>query len=294
MSPIHATSKTICVRPTDPPHVKCDCPPQTECHTLDEWISAGSNPFTSNTTAVLLGGVHLVNSTKNKLLIGNVHSLVLTGEQSDATVTCIQDFSFTFANCNHINLSTVAFNSCALIFSIINNTHLINLSIINSRLIITQILQKREKVLGQYGTVDYEKPCKYHDGFDIIDSTFQNSCISMKVEAQVLNTPSYTSCTQLGLKGVVIKEMKEPNTIMKAYNVILTNVTIYNCSYTGGLVTVFSVHKLTLRNMKIVNNSDSGSILDLQGINTINVAGDFIFKYNHGARGIVLRQVKKV
>ena len=82
--------------------------------------------------------------------------------------------------------------------------------------------------------------------------------------------------------------------IQNAYNVVLTNVTIYNFSSTSGSVIVVSVHKLTLRNVKVINNSQSSHLLDLQGIDTINFAGDFIFKYNRRVRGIILRRVKKV
>ena len=307
--PVEITSKTICVKPTDQPHNQCDCHSQlqTDCHTLDEWIriidrSSKLNPFTSNTTVILLAGVHLINSTKSQLLIEGVHSLVLTGDKSNTsiitTVTCIQDFSIAFVNSNHVSLSNITLNSCSLRFSNINNTQLINLSITNSRLVIIQFLRERDVELGHYGTVDDEKQCKFRDNFDIIDSTFHNCHVNMHVEAHVLNSPLYTSCTQINLRGGLFKEMAESDSIiiMKAYNVILTNVTIYNCSSGSGTITIFSVHRLVLQNVKAINNSQllSASLLNLQGIDTIKFAGDFIFKYNRGARGIVLRQVKKV
>jgi predicted outer membrane repeat protein len=251
---------------------------------------------------ILLAGVHLINSTKSRLLIEDVHSFVLTGDKSNTsittTVTCIQDFSITFIECNHISLSTVALNSCSLRFSTINNTQLINLSITNSKLDIIQFLRDRDIELGHYGTVDDEKQCKFRDNFDIIDSTFQNCNVDMHVEAPALDTPVHTSCTQINLRGVLFKEMIESGSviIMKAYNVILTNMTIYNCSSRSGFLVLYSVHKLVLHNVKVINNSQSTStsLLNLQGINTIKFAGDFIFTYNHGGRGIVLRQVKKV
>ena len=102
---ISSTNKTVCVRPTDQPHNHyCDCHLQTEtdCHTLDEWISLGVdrssklNPFTSNTTVILLAGVHLINSTKSKLLIEGVHSLVLTGDKSNTSITCNCDLHSRF------------------------------------------------------------------------------------------------------------------------------------------------------------------------------------------------------
>ena len=302
---ITSTSRTVCVKPTDQQHNHCDCYLQTEtdCRTLDEWIrvngSSKVSPFTSNTTVILLAGVHLINST---LLIEDVHSLVLTGDKSNTsvitTVTCIQDFSITFFDSNHVSLSTIALNSCELRFSTINNTQLINLSFTNSKLVIRQFLRKRDVELGHYGTVNDEKQCKYHDDFDIIDSTFHNCLIYMQAwaQAQVLNSPLYTSCTQINLRGVLFKEMERLNSISitKAYNVIFTNVTIYNCSSGSGLLIIFSVRNLALQNVKVINNSQSTSLLDLFRINTIKFAGDFVFKYNHGARGIVLRQVKKV
>ena len=153
---------------------------------------------------------------------------------------------------------------------------------------ITQFLRKRDEELGHYGTVDDEKPCTFHDIFDIIDSTFQNSYIVMQVEAQgVLNTPPYTSCTQINLNRVAFKEMEQSDTrlcITKAYNVILTNVTIPGLS-------IYSVHKLTFWNIKMIK-SESETAVNLVGINTVKFIGDFIFKYNHGKRGIVLRQVQ--
>ena len=311
LSPVYATeitstSRTVCVRPTDQLHIHCDCHLQTEtdCRTLDEWIrvngSSKVSPFTSgsNTTMMLLAGVHLIDSTKNQLLIEDVHSLVVTGDKSNTTVTCIQDFSIAFVNSNHVSLSTLTFNSCALRFSVINNTQLINLSVINSRLI---IFPKGEELRHSYffDTVDDdEKQCKYLDNFSIIDSTFQNCPMSVKPNG--LNTLLYTSCVQINLSRVLFRNIiynvtynNDMNSIyiMKAYNVILTNVTIYNCSFGSGSVRIFSVHKLILQNMKVIQ-STSYSLLDLQNINKIEFAGDFIFKHNHGARGIVMQRVK--
>ena len=81
--------------------------------------------------------------------------------------------------------------------------------------------------------------------------------------------------------------------IMSAYNMILTNVTIYNCSSESGSVNIFSVHKLVLQNMKIIQTT-SNFLLYLRRITILKFVGDFIFKHNHGADGIVLRYVKNV
>jgi hypothetical protein len=240
---------------------------------------------------ILLAGVHLINSTKKQLQIKDVHSLVLTGDNSNAsiaTVTCIQDFSIAFVNCNHVSLSTIALNSCALRFSIVNNTQLINLIVTNNKLVI------------YHNGTDDKKQCKHLEDFVIIDSTFQNFPM---FSAALTLTPPYASCTRINLSGVLFKDMynmTELNSIhiLNAYSLTLTNVTIYNFSSTSGSISIFSVHELALRNVKIINNSQSTVsyqiLFELQGINTIYFAGDFIFKYNHGGRGIVLQQVKKI
>ena len=293
---ITSTSKTVCVRPTDQPHIHCDCHLQTEtdCRTLDEWIrvngSSKVSPFTSNTTVILLAGVHLISST---LLIEDVHSLVLTGDKSNATVTCIQDFSIAFVNSNHVSLFNITLNSCALRFSVISNTQLINLSVINSRLIILPT----DEELGHYSygaIVDHdEKQCEYLDNFSIIDSTFQNCPMSFTG----LSTLLYTSCVQINLSGVLFRNIIYNVTynndnmnsiyIMNAYSMILTNVTIYNCS---GSVGISSVHKVVLQNLKVIQST---SIFLLE-VNTIKFAGNFIFKHNHGNGGIILQPVKTV
>ena len=203
--PVEINSKTICVKPTDQPHNQCDCHSQlqTDCRTLDEWIkvngSSKVSPFTSNTTVILLAGVHLINST---LQIEDVHSLVLTGDKSNTTitVTCIQDFTIAFVNSNHVSLSKITLNSCALRFSITNNTQLINLSVIKSRLIIGEDLGH----YYYYGTVDdHEKQCKYYlYNFSIIDSTFQNCPISAG-----LSTLLYISCAQINLSGILFRNI---------------------------------------------------------------------------------------
>ena len=214
---ITSTSRTVCVRPTDQPHIHCDCHLQTEtdCHTLNEWIGVNESSkvslFTSHTTVILLAGVHLINST---LLIEDVHSLVLTGDKSNTTVTCIQNFSIAFVSINHVSLSNITLNSCALRFSVINNTQLINLSVINGRLV---ILPKDEDLGHYYGTIHYnnnvdddEKQCKYLDNFSIIDSTFQNCLVSSEI---------LSSCIQINLRGVLFRSI--------IYNVTYNNDIVY-------------------------------------------------------------------
>ena len=291
----NTTWKTVCVRPTDPPHTHYDCTSQTDCLTLNDWIRIGGSLFTNNNTMVLLDGVHFINSTKNDLVIRDIDSVILTSRKNNATVTCAQEFRFKFINCSHINVSTIVFNSCVLYFSSMNNTQLSNITMINSKLMIQQALYLKNEELGHYGTVNGEKQCIFHDYFDIIDSTFQNSSIDMEVSVSP-DSSSYTSCTQLSIRGVVINEMRESTiTIMKAYNVFLTNIMIHkNKARLTTVLTVFSVHKLTLTDVKVDNNSGSMTILNFQAINSVKITGGFIFRYNHGTWGIIMQQIKKV
>ena len=112
-------SEIICVRPTDPPNVHCACsPPENDCYTLSEWIESGSNPFTNDTTVMLMAGIHLINSTKDRLVIENVQSLQFIAMERETTVSCVNRFSFNFIHAENVSLSNITFKYCAAMKSL--------------------------------------------------------------------------------------------------------------------------------------------------------------------------------
>ena len=74
-----ANSRELYMRPTKSGFgsVNITCPALTpyDCYTLNEWIESDSSPFTDDTTVALLPGVHLITSTKIRVLIENITSL---------------------------------------------------------------------------------------------------------------------------------------------------------------------------------------------------------------------------
>ena len=86
-----------------------------EYHTLDEWIiNSSSKLFASNTKVVLLSGVHEVSSSQSYVEISDVHSLTITGQNSDNThITCNTKFYFHFMFARNIKLSNFTITNCA-------------------------------------------------------------------------------------------------------------------------------------------------------------------------------------
>ena len=119
--------------PTCPSNIKHE-----DCHTLSEWIKSGHNPFTNDTTVTLLAGVHFINSTKDSLDIKNVHSLIITGEQEEATLNCGNGLILNFNISTGINISQITLNSCTLIFSYLQDVMIDNAVVIDSDLQINQ------------------------------------------------------------------------------------------------------------------------------------------------------------
>ena len=105
------------LNPTKSNSANVSCPATTshDCHTLNEWITNGSNPFTDNTVVTLLPGVHLITSKNKTVYIENVTSLKIVGHQSRMTaISCVYGTSFEFYFITNITIAFVEFESCAI------------------------------------------------------------------------------------------------------------------------------------------------------------------------------------
>ena len=104
--------------------VNTTCPVLTsyDCYTLNDWIESGSSPFINDTTLALLPGVHLITSTKRRVLIENVISLAIVGQPGETVISCLHGTSFEFYNVVNVGIYFIEFESCAVesrsIFSI--------------------------------------------------------------------------------------------------------------------------------------------------------------------------------
>ena len=100
------------------------CP---NCHTLNEVIENGISIYGSNVRVVLLPGLHVINSTKNKFLIENIGSLMLTG-QGETAVKCLHEFSFNFSEIEDVIVSHIRFESCSALTNFDQNDVVISRS----------------------------------------------------------------------------------------------------------------------------------------------------------------------
>ena len=213
-SRVTEASKVVCVRPTIPSNIRCDCPTSIEndCYTLNEWIDSGISPFSGNFTTVtmmLLAGVHLVNSTKDRFLIENVLSVELTGEHETTNVLCISQLWIGFLNVENVNISNIVFNSCfrysevfvmnsSLFFANVQNVVVSNLTINKGGLIIWQSrtpniialimlhsLNIYSDGIGLYYFSESESDASLDwDRLHIMDSTFHRCSIQIELRSQ--------------------------------------------------------------------------------------------------------------
>ena len=85
------------------------------CLTLNELIvsvNEGWNVFKSEEEVIFQSGVHVVNVTTSSLQNTNIKNLSLSGETSNVTVECINEFYFRFSYISFIKLSHITFHNC--------------------------------------------------------------------------------------------------------------------------------------------------------------------------------------
>ena len=85
--------------------------------TLDDWISNNSTDlFTNNTKVVLLPGVHEIAYSPTYILIENIHSLTITGEDRNITkLVCSRKFYFHFMFATNVRLINFTITNCSYI-----------------------------------------------------------------------------------------------------------------------------------------------------------------------------------
>ena len=288
---IVAGARSICVRPTD--SNSNAHPSDNNCPTLNEVIDKhDSSNFLSSRVTVsvrLLPGIHLVNSTRYRLLVRNTHIVSFKGE--NATISCVKELSFVFMNCNFVQLSGLTFESCTLLFSYVRNLRIVHLSVINNWLTITSA-SKRDI---EWNII--EGQCESYAQLQVVNTNFSNSGISVK-KSYFNGIGPVISCIKVGIVKVVFKDIVTNTTAATALalpgvrTAIITD-TIFQNIHASSL-TAFTVYNLSLTNVAFVNNCCSRSLLDLQYINTLKLMGNCNFKFNNNSDGIVVKKVKYI
>ena len=128
-----ATQELIHILPSNHAADTSNCLNDFDCRTLNEWVENGTSPFTNDTMVVLLPGLHIINSTKGRLVTGNdspeewlTTTVGFIGEQGYSIVKCLHDFRFDFVNLKSVMISNISFTSCtlAVLYTIRSSTNI--------------------------------------------------------------------------------------------------------------------------------------------------------------------------
>ena len=254
---------TLYFHPTCPSNIKHE-----DCHTLSEWIKSGHNPFTNDTTVTFLAGNHFINSTKDSLDIKNVHSLIITGDQEEATLNCGNGLILNFNISTGINISQIILNSCTLIFSYLQDVMIDNAMVIDSDL---RINQYYSDCACRY--TDKIKPARKH--MRISKSILHNSSLNNWVESSVytdINNDSYFSnCFQLDISNIIIRNINRLN--------LTTAIKIWYAN-------VVNISHITFWN-------NSSPLIDLKSIELVKLIGYNKISFNTG-QGIAIASVNYI
>ena len=256
---------------------------QKGCHTLSEWINSGGTPFSNDTKVLLLAGVHLINSLiKGKILIKNLHSLVVLGEQSEATIFCIPGFTIEFNTCQNVSISHIVFDSCTLLLSrTLENITLTNTTILNGALKIYNGVynvagNSSKQSINCCQRKNNSGSCKILESISISDSSLSNSSIDSKSNIKGID------CLQLAITRVIFKNIRNSLnalSVNNGYRVTITDVNVNNNRSPFWTLSISHIHTLTLINMTILKIFSP--ILLLEHIKYVTIGGQNLFLDNY-------------
>ena len=285
------------VRPTQgPPSVAC--PTENDCYTLSEWVENSGSSFANGTTVKLLPGVHFVNTTKNRLPIENVNSLVITGIHGTVIVSCADHFSIDFESCRNITISHIVFEYCELVVSdVIQNIAFINVSVLNSGLSIYHYHPAESASTSSRFYHDHNRPCEIQGTVYILDSTFKNSFIRMGIPDNSVKGWLVANCAQLNISKVRIEDMNGNSAsccvlqIIDVFWVLISDVMVINNLPRLDGISVRSVYFAYLNKIKCLYNVSP--MLILKNIEQVVFEGPISISNNRGP-GIVLESVNQI
>ena len=255
-------------------------------HTLNEWIENGTSPFTNDTTVVLLPGLHLINSTRDRLITENKNyeffSIEFSGQQKfpQCRIVCLHYFSFTFIDIQEVILTQVTLESCYLSiiladfsFSFVKITFP-GLNISNDENILIPDNASIEPFVFRFSEISIIRGyIEIHNTLNgiitpafpavinISDSIFQGTSIHVTSREQV--------------KGIQWLDMKR--------------VAMYRFSYPAPLLEISLVHGVIFTDIIFQNNySPNLYILGLRNITYVKFHGHFVFNQNSGELGMDL------
>ena len=273
-------------------------------YSLDEWIESGKNDNVTSLSLVLLPGIHLVNTTRERLLLENIDKLTITGFQEKAIISCYHWFKFELVNVTDVIMSNIKIqllnhdDSMGFILQIScsRNLTIRGMTLIPGRIVIHQckhlssfsILSNLYILSG--GIEIYNHPAEYNLtclAVKLINSKLLNSSILIK---------SQRLCTEVCVQEVVMTEFIHQAfsilSISSATKVLFYDLIVQNSSssmlYVKANIIELKGHCLFSWNISTDKYYLSGVYFEPEKILLIHSNSKIEFTDNHIIHGSVL------
>ena len=211
-SEVSSREKLYNIRPSIPQN---DSSSLNDGYSLDEWIESGISDNVTTLSLVLLPGVHLINTTRRRLLIENIDKLIITGFQEKTIISCLHWCKFELINVKDVVLSNIKIQHClnhndsmrfTLLVSCSRNLTMRGVALIPGRIVVHQcerlsifsILSNLHIASGGIGI--YNHPAESHFScltVKLLNSKLKNSSIFIKSQRQ---------CTEFHMQEVIMTD----------------------------------------------------------------------------------------
>ena len=281
----------VYVTPNSPSNI--NCPHESHCYTLHEWMETGA---ANHTTVQLLSGHHVINTSASYgASIENVDSFTLTGDshREGTTLTCTGGFTLDIKHCSNIVVSQIVLKFCTIVYAFIEQQiSITNVTIIDGGLEIHHYLPDIHEDNSVYRITKLS--CDIQAEVYISDNTFINSTIAVTVKSIYADA----SCIQVRVKDMLIKDAGRSDVeyalhVTNTYSLSLNNVTVFNNNPPLGGLCIETTNKATFTDMKFWNGSPR--ILVLYKTTEVIIRGLLSFKGNRGSGyGVTITSVEHV
>ena len=281
----------VYITPTSPSNI--NCPHESHCYTLHEWMETGA---ANNTTVQLLSGHHVINTSASYgASIENVDFLTLTGDshREGTTLTCTGGSTLDIKHCSNIVVTQIVLKFCTIVFTFIEQqVSITNITVIDGGLEIHHYLPDVHDDNSVYRIAKIS--CDIQAEVYISDNTFINSTIAVTVKSIYADA----SCIQVRVKDMLIKDAGRSDVeyalhVTNTYSLSLNNVTVFNNNPPLGGLCIETTNKATFTDMKFWNGSPR--ILVLYKTTEVIIRGLLSFKGNRGSGyGVTITSVECV
>ena len=284
---IYAETSSVYILPTDYLSNNFSCP-RNDCYTLNEWIESDLM-ITNFFTVVLLPGTHVINTTRESLLIEDIDSIIFTGRLSingKAIVWCVNRFMFDFFYVGRIEISNIVFKSCGSLsfFQGRNDIVVANVTIeqggvdisirqpdVDESLIYRNFTMHlyNMNIISNSSGIRYSTRYSQEDDCTLIGILYLQNC--------TLNMATifmHAYCTQIYVQNVTIKQIN----------------TLLNFNHDDTLISAFTIIdavKVSLHDVTIEDNNTPLQLLNFMFIKkSVELKGHILFRRNKNSRKI--------